>query len=206
MRGSIVLALLLPIAAHAAAQPATLFDGAGYRIARYRAPVDRDPAPARRIAPQAVRALAARQAALLIDVLPAEGATRDPATGTWHLAEPHETIPGARWFPNVAAGVPDPWLWHGFAARILVWQRRHPGAPIIVFCRIDCWMSWNAARRLARSGVRHVRWFAEGIEGWREAGGALTPVVPEVIPPPHLKRKLKEEPDNGNAYRELPRA
>jgi PQQ-dependent catabolism-associated CXXCW motif protein len=48
----------------------------------------------------------------------------------------------------------------------------------VVFCRADCWMSWNAARRLASQGIRHVRWLAEGIEGWHDSGARLVPATP----------------------------
>jgi len=28
----------------------------------------------------------------------------------------------------------------------------HPRRTLIVFCQVDCWMSWNAAWRLSRAG------------------------------------------------------
>jgi PQQ-dependent catabolism-associated CXXCW motif protein len=66
----------------------------------------------------------------------------------------------------------DPALWSGLRGRIDAWRRGH-GAPVVLYCRVDCWMGWNAARRLARDGLREVYWMAEGVEGWRDAGGTL---------------------------------
>jgi len=169
-------------AASAQAQPATApFDAQGYRTAAFRAPVDRDPAPAAAISVAGARALA-RGAALFIDVLPAEGGRRDPDSGIWTLANPHETIPGALWFPETGRSPPDPVLWQALTARVALFRRRHRFAPIVVFCRADCWMSWNAARRLASQGIRHVRWLAEGIEGWHDSGARLVPATPVPVP------------------------
>ena len=45
-------------------------------------------------------------------------------------------------------------------------------APLVIFCRSDCWMSWNAARRAVALGYSGIQWFPGGIEGWQAAGGA----------------------------------
>lgn len=159
---------------------AALFDPAtGYRVATYRGVV---PAP-----PPGVPRLSDAEAAeahdagntLFIDVTPARGAIRDPASGTWRLAEPHETIVGAHWFPEAGRGSPDPAIDRWFAqgmARLAQGSRRR---PIVAFCLADCWMSWNASWKLRRLGYRHVAWYANGIDGWREAGRALSPAMPE---------------------------
>lgn len=169
----------------ARAQPAdeAPFDAAGFRRARYRAPVDRDPAPARVLPLDQALRLRPGHDALFLDVLPAEGARRDPASGQWPGAPAHSTIPGARWFPEVGRGPPDERLWAGFVAAVARVRRRHPRWPLVVFCRADCWMSWNAARRLAQTGLDGVYWLAEGIDGWHDRGRPLAPAVPEITPP-----------------------
>lgn len=176
---SLAAALLLT---GTAAPAAALFDAKGYRSERYRSPVDRLPTPATPIDAAEVRTLAKKDRAILIDVLPAEGGRRD-AKGRWHLATHHQTIPGALWFPEVGRASPEPVLWRAFAERISRLRRTRPAADIVVFCRADCWMSWNAARRLALGGQRRVRWFSDGIEGWHHAGGKLVPARPEQAPP-----------------------
>ncbi len=160
---------------------ASLFDASGYRMARYRAPVDRMPAPALRIALADALKLRPGQDALFIDVLPAEGGKRDPLSGTWALAQTHETIPGALWHPETGRASPDVALWHGLHETVAQAREKAPGLPVIVFCRTDCWMAWNAARRLARDGFGNVHWLAEGIEGWHEAGRTLVRAEPVVI-------------------------
>ena len=40
--------------------------------------------------------------------------------------------------------------------------------PIVVFCRPDCWGSWNAGKRLVTRGYTSVRWFRAGIDGWQD--------------------------------------
>lgn len=163
---------------------APLFDSAGYRMARYRAPVDRPPAPATRIALADALKLRPGRDALFIDVLPVDGGRRDPATGNWTLAATHETIPGALWHPETGRSPPDPVLWQALCDAVIAARASSPNRPVVLFCRTDCWMGWNAARRLASEGFGHVRWLAEGIEGWHVAGRPLELALPVSIAPP----------------------
>lgn len=159
----------------------TDFDARGYRAAHYRAPVDRDPRPAARLALPAAFLLEPGKDALFIDVLPAQGGVRDARTGQWRLSEPHLTVPGALWHPEAGRADADPVLWQGLVAAVRQARRERPHLPVVLFCRVDCWMGWNAARRLASEGHGGVWWLAEGIEGWRERE-ALAAVEPAVVP------------------------
>ena len=138
-----IVALLLALAAPG---DAALFDPVtGYRIASYRGVIHEAPPGIHRLSDaDAVRAHAGGKA-LFIDLTPAPGASRDPATGAWHLAEGHDTISGAHWFPNAGRGdadaATDRWLARGIA-RLTHGSRRR---PIVAFCLADCWMSWNAS-------------------------------------------------------------
>ncbi|MCJ1962060.1 rhodanese [Novosphingobium sp. 2637] len=160
-----------------------LFDGEGYRIARFRAPVARAPAPARQMAQAEVLALQPGRDALFLDVLPVASGWRDPATGRWHLSETHRTVPGALWHPETGWSPPDVRLWGALRDTISEARREDVHLPVIVFCRSDCWMSWNVARRLAREGVGQVYWYEEGIEGWHAAGRELVEVAPVTVRP-----------------------
>jgi PQQ-dependent catabolism-associated CXXCW motif protein len=175
------LACMAGTTASAPPDPA-LFDANGYRTARYRSPVRADPAPAQPIALAEALALVPGQDALFIDVMPAEGGVRDPASGEWALAAVHLTIPGAQWFPETGRAPVDPVLWRALEAAIADARRTAPGLPVILFCRSDCWMSWNAARRLALRDVDDVRWLAEGTDGWHAAGRSLVAAVPVTTP------------------------
>lgn len=165
-------------AALIAAAPASFDPVTGYRIADYRAVVRAAPPGVSVLGTAAVARLADRGEAILVDVMPAEGGVRDPATGRWRLAQAHRSIPGAHWFPEAGRGRPDPGVERWFIRSISRLAASRPGAPIIVFCLADCWMSWNAALRLHRAGFHQVRWFSEGADGWRDLGRPLVNATP----------------------------
>lgn len=169
-----------------ACQPASAqssFDSDGYRSSHYRAPVDVAPDPAARITLAEALHLHRRKRALFIDVVPVESGYRDPATGTWKQSQPHKTIPGAIWHPETGRAHPAPVLWQALLAAVEAKRLQHPEAPVVVYCRTDCWMGWNAARRLAIGGVEKVYWLAEGVEGWHAAGRKLVDVQPVIVAP-----------------------
>lgn len=175
--------------------PATdhAFDNLGYRQERYRAPVTRDPAPALQIALNDALALDPTSEVLFIDVLPVEGGVRDKVSGVWKLAVDHETIPGSVWHPETGRAAPDAVLWNALRMEVAKARRTDPQRRIVLFCRVDCWMGWNAARRLASEGVSEVYWLAEGTEGWHDAGRTLAPVRPiEVTEADPCNRRMKE--------------
>lgn len=166
------------LAGEPAAEAPALFDAEGYRIARYRAPIAADPTPAMRIPLTDALALVPGRDALFIDVMPAEGGVRDARSGAWRLAQTHRTITGAEWHPEAGRMPADAALWQALeqAARAAA-----PERPVILFCRVDCWMSWNAARRLAASGLGNVWWLAEGTDGWHAEGRELVAAEPVVV-------------------------
>lgn len=165
------------------AQTPELFDSDGYRSARYRAPIKLDPRPAPHLALVAALELDPQRDALFIDVMPVEGGVRDPASGKWRLSQQHQTIPGAQWHPETGRAPVDEDLWLGLQHAITSARAKRPKLPVILFCRSDCWMSWNAARRLALNGVSNVWWLAEGTDGWHAAGRQLITANPVTISP-----------------------
>jgi PQQ-dependent catabolism-associated CXXCW motif protein len=175
---TVVIAAALLVPTGASAQSQMLFGPGGYRIAHYRAPVPSAPDGVGRIAPAAVAQLRPDIDAILIDVLPAEGGHRE-ADGRWRIARDRPSIPGAHWFPEAGRGeLPSgigPWFERGIAR--LTGGRK--ARMIVTFCLADCWMSWNAARRLRALGYTNVWWLAEGTDGWRDLGLSLTPAMPE---------------------------
>lgn len=182
-KGFLLVALVAAVVPAHAQQEEALFNAEGYRSAHYRAPVHRPPEGVVRIAPVAAAALRPDIDALFIDVLPAEGGHREQ-DGRWRLARPRESIPGAHWFPESGRGDLAPGIGDWFADGIARLARGKRSRPIIVFCLSDCWMSWNAARRLRALGYANIWWLAEGTDGWRDLGKPLVPVIPEggVVP------------------------
>lgn len=172
-----LLALLLPLLV-ATSPGAALFNADGFRIARYRAPVPTVPEGVARVSAGEAADLRDRHDALLVDVMPAEGGHREP-DGRWRLAFPRMSIPGAHWFPEAGRGDPDPVIAAAFIEGMARLTHGRRDRPIVVFCLSDCWMSWNAARRLAALGYRDVRWLADGTDGWSALSLPLVRAVPE---------------------------
>ena len=38
-------------------------------------------------------------------------------------------------------------------------------ALLVIYCQENCWMSWNAAKRVLSYGYPNVAWYPEGTEG-----------------------------------------
>ncbi|MGF7152197.1 PQQ-dependent catabolism-associated CXXCW motif protein [Sphingomonas zeicaulis] len=156
------------------------FDAEGYRIAHYRGPVPSAPAGVPRIALPAAAMLRPDVDAVFIDVAPAEGGHRDARTGRWTLAQPRHGIDGAHWFPGAGVGGRlDPAIQRWFDRGVARLTRGRRDRMVVIFCLADCWMSWNAAKRLAASGYTNIWWLAEGSDGWSELGLKLVPATPE---------------------------
>ena len=64
-----------------------------------------------------------------------------------------DVLPHAPKPPNLPAGT--------------VWRDRPrfniPGT--VIYCQENCWMSWNAAKRVLSYGYPNVAWYPEGTEG-----------------------------------------
>lgn len=151
-----------------------VFDPAtGLRIAAYRAPVP-DSVPGGHLVDAATVAELAADGALLIDAMAAPGHSVSP-DGTWIIAEPHRTIPGAHWLPEIGRGRPDPQIAAGLSASLADCPKAR---PIVLFCKTDCWMSWNAVQHIAALGHRDIGWYPGGVDDWADGGRALQPVNP----------------------------
>ncbi|HEY0836018.1 MAG TPA: PQQ-dependent catabolism-associated CXXCW motif protein [Azospirillum sp.] len=157
----------------------------GYRQDRYRSPTPSALPGAATVDAGRVAELAG-QGAVLIDVMPVT-VSRLGGGGTWLLDPPHRTIDGAVWLPNVGAGTPSPAVeaWYrGWLERL---SGGDPRRPLVVFCKADCWMSWNAAKRALSYGYTAVHWFRDGTDGWAESGRPLVEGRPAGPPPVEQK-------------------
>lgn len=167
--------LALALAGPAAAQ---VPEPDGYRMGDYRAPVPDTLSGARVITPAEAHAIWSGGTALFVDVLPRPPRPRGLPEGTIFRQPPRRSIPGAVWFPNAGYGdlapVNDAWFRDGLAAE----TGGDLDRPLVVFCLMDCWMSWNAARRAMTYGYRNVLWLPEGTDGWAFEGYPLEPVEP----------------------------
>ena len=66
-------------------------------------------------------------------------------------------------------------------------------ALVVVYCQADCWMSWNAAKRILTYGYSNVAWYPEGTDGWERAGLALTESQPEPRAGEAVSRRIRAE-------------
>lgn len=171
-----LMALMLPIAGIAAAED--LFDPeTGLRIASYRAPVPETVDGARVIDAAGAAALADR-GALLLDVIAAPGYLIEP-DGEWVVSETHDSIAGSVWLPEVGRGVLEDGIEGYLSQSLATCTGKDKAHPIVIFCRSDCWMSWNAIRRISDQGYENLYWLRGGIEEWLESsrpGRIATPL------------------------------
>lgn len=161
--------------ASAAAAPA---EPEGYRLEAYRAPVPATLSGARVLDAVAAAALWRKGGVAFVDVLPRPPKPAGLPAGTVWRDQPHSTIPGAVWLPNVGFGALNAETDGYFRAGLSAVTRGDVNGPLVIFCQRDCWMSWNAAKRALAYGYTDVFWFPTGVDGWGDAGLPLEAVEP----------------------------
>ena len=107
--------------------------------------------------------------AVFLDVLPHAPRPANLPAGTIWREKPRRNIPGSIWLPDTGYGA--------LAASTESYLRNNlarvtggdPSRTIVVYCLRDCWMSWNAAKRILALGYSSVAWYPEGTDGWEDA-------------------------------------
>ena len=158
----------------------------GYRTHTYDAPVPEALAGAATVAGPEVRRLLAAGAAVVVDVLPAHRRPASLPEGQAWLPPRHLGIPGALWLPDTGYGELAPVTVRYLLGHLERATGGRRDRPVVFYCRIDCWMSWNAAKRALAAGYTNVHWFRDGIDEWRFEGlptEDLTPAPGERLPP-----------------------
>ena len=179
------LALLLPLQLGATSpvsgreNDAANFDAeTGFRIANYRAPTPGTVPGGTVIDLVELEQLEREGKPVLLDVMAAEGAGADPATGVWQLSKPRLNKAGSVWLPNVGRGVLTPQLEVYFKDNLARLTGGDWDHAIIVYCQADCWMSWNAVKRAASYGYSALYWYPDGTDGMRDWDVPLVAAVP----------------------------
>lgn len=175
LASALICALAGPLAGVAFAQ--TVPEPEGFRSEPYLAPVPATLQGATVI--DATRAIVLHeQGVAFIDTLPRQKRPEGLPAGTIWRGEVHFTIPGAVWLYDTGydriSAAEETRLADGLARA----TGGDKSAPVVMFCKSDCWMSWNAAKRAVALGYRGVNWFPQGVEGWVSAGGELMPTDP----------------------------
>ncbi len=139
---------------------------AGYRMDNYDDKVPETLVGATRVSARQVLELQQKEGAVVIDVIPEHQAPGDLPAGQLWLPVPHQGIAGAVWLPDVGYGALSEVTESYFRDHLKKVSRGDWHWPLVFYCRTDCWMSWNAAKRAVSFGYTSVYWFADGIEDW----------------------------------------
>lgn len=132
--------------------------------------------------PEAIR-LHDSKAAAFIDAYPkVKRPTGLPEHTIWRQP-PHMTIPGAMWLYDTGYEALAPAEQQRLSDGLEKASNGKKDAALVFFCRADCWMSWNTAKRAVELGYTGVHWFPDGTDGWEQAGRDLEPASAEPAAP-----------------------
>jgi PQQ-dependent catabolism-associated CXXCW motif protein len=169
---------ILAMTAQAGAQLAVI-EPDGYRTDNYRAPVPATLAGVRVLTTAEAAAIWRADSAVFVDVLPRAPRPPDLPPGTVWRDTPRRNIPGSVWLPDTGYGklaqATDAYLRRGIERA----AHGNKAALLVIYCQENCWMSWNAAKRVASYGYSNVAWYPEGTEGWERANLPMAESQPE---------------------------
>lgn len=151
----------------------------GYRATRYRAPTPLQVPNAKTLDTGALRSFLKTHRPLLIDVQAV--AVRPELADfeiSWLPSEPRYSLPGSTWLPNVGYAELNPDMERYFRTQLDRLSGGDRSRAIVIFCVVDCWMSWNAVQRAYRYGYRNLYWYRDGTDIWEAEGLPLELVQP----------------------------
>ncbi|MNF34795.1 Inner membrane protein YgaP [compost metagenome] len=155
-----------------------LFSADGYRQDRYRSPTPATVDGAQTIDTATLqRMLESADQPVLIDVF-----RRPWLHGQFVSDEAHQNIPGSLWLANVGEGTAEaPWLDY-FSHYLKQASGGDHARALVLYCKSDCWLSWNASKRAAALGYTRLYWYRDGIDAWQQAGLPVQTATPEPLP------------------------
>jgi PQQ-dependent catabolism-associated CXXCW motif protein len=153
-----------------------------YRMDNYRAPVPATLKGARVLSTEEAEAIWRGKSGVFIDVLPRPPKPKSLPAGTVWRDKPRQNIPGSIWLPDTGYGKLPPAMEDYLKRGIAAASHGDRAALVVIYCQEDCWMSWNAARRLLSYGYANVAWYPEGTDGWERALLPTAEAQPEPRP------------------------
>ena len=184
-----MLVAILAFAAEAHAQQ-NVPEPDGYRTDDYRALVPATLAGVRVLATAEAEAIWRGGTGAFIDVLPRAPKPPNLPAGTVWRDKPRLNIPGSIWLPDTGYGklaeATEAYLRRGLESA----SGGNKAALLVIYCQENCWMSWNAAKRVQTYGYSNVAWYPEGTEGWERANLPVAEAQPE---PRGSDEKAQEE-------------
>jgi len=150
-----------------------------YRADNYRAPVPATLKGARVLTTAEAETIWRAGSGVFIDVLPRPPKPQNLPEGTIWREKPRRNIPGSIWLPDTGYGklaaATEDYLQRGL-------DRASGGNStrlLVIYCQADCWMSWNAAKRVLSYGYSNVAWYPDGTDGWERTDLPLADSQPE---------------------------
>lgn len=120
----------------------------------------------------------------LIDVL---GVMRRPEMdefdSAWLPSQIRHNLPGSHWLPNVGYAQLDDEMKTYLFVQLQQITNNDPDFPIVMYCIVDCWLSWNALKRAHDMGYRNLYWYPDGTDGWADYELPLVESTPIPIYP-----------------------
>ena len=150
----------------------------GYRLDDYKAPTPKTLHGASILTTAEAEALWKAKDTIFIDVLSHPPKSAALPAGTIWRDPPHDTIPGAVWLPEVGRGELAPVMEEYFKHSLADLTKGDADKPLVIFCRKNCWMSWNAAKRALSYGYHRIYWYSDGVDGWKAAALPLEATAP----------------------------
>jgi PQQ-dependent catabolism-associated CXXCW motif protein len=139
-----------------------------YRLENYRAPTPKTLAGARVLTTDEAEALWKAGSAVFVDVLPHAPRPANLPPGTIWRDKTHMNIPGSYWLPDTGYGELAPSTAFYLRDALRQITGGDTSKLLVIYCQRDCWMSWNAAKRVLSLGYTNVAWYPDGTDGWEE--------------------------------------
>jgi PQQ-dependent catabolism-associated CXXCW motif protein len=171
---AVTAALLLPHTVIGQIVP----EPAGYRMDDYRAPTPLTLQGARVVTTAEAEELW-KAGTIFLDVMPHVPRPANLPAGTIWREKPRRNIPGSVWLPDTGYGALAPITEDYLRSNLARLTAGDRARTLVVYCLRDCWMSWNAAKRIQAMGYSGVVWYPDGTDGWGEADLPLAVSAPE---------------------------
>ncbi|MDR3530507.1 MAG: PQQ-dependent catabolism-associated CXXCW motif protein [Rhodopila sp.] len=156
----------------------------GYRTDEYLAPTPSTLHGATVLGTDQAHDLWEKRQAIFIDVLPRPPRPAGlPASTIWR-PKPRLDVPGSIWLPDTGYGALAPVMEAYFERGLEGVTAGDRGRLIVFYCKAECWMSWNAAKRALALGYPRVAWYPDGMDGWVARG--LPTEAREPVPRPGM--------------------
>jgi len=159
---------------------AQVAEPAGYKMDGFRSQVPDGLAGAKTVTTRQAWQLWKAGGIPFIDVMPQAPKPKNLAEGAFWREKTRNNIPGSYWLANVGYGRLHPDVENWFKNRLALLTSGNKDKPVLFYCLMDCWMSWNAAKRALDYGYSNVLWYPDGSDGWRFEGYPLKASYPEI--------------------------